>query len=101
MGRNRKATINSIVEMPGRGYYTIVAYRDTVKSNRYGGIQCEKNGRRPRGALVWLDSADFIPLGTHAYRAGRIYRKNQREPERGCECQCCEHVNGLEPEPGE
>ena len=101
MGRNRKARIGKVVEMYRPSYGTVVGYRNDVRSPRYLVIATDYWGRNPRGAAIWLDSSEFTPLGHTSKRSGIIYRKNQREPERGCECQCCEHINGLEPEPGE
>ena len=101
MGRNRKAKINELVEIHRPTYGTVVGYRDDVQSPRYQVIVTDYWGRNPRGAAIWLDSSEFTPLGHTSKRAGVIYRKNQAEPERGCDKHCCVHVNGLEPEPSE
>jgi hypothetical protein len=96
-GRPRKARVNDIVEFNDGGHGVIVAYRNTVKSNRYAVIDSDWKGGR-RGFLRWLEPSEFVSTGRQSVIAGRIYRANQREPDRGCESHCCVHVAGFDVE---
>ena len=98
MGRNKKAKVNSVVEIHRPMYGTVVGYRDDVRSNRYQIVETDFWGRNPRGAGIWMNSDEFTPLGHRSRTAGRIARKNQAEPERGCDCQCCHHDTGFDVE---
>ena len=102
-GKPRKAAVNSVVlvHLPRYGvpfYGVIVDYRTEVKGPRYRIIETDKVGRHPRGPAVWREASEFTPMNRKSVTPGRIYRKNTAPEDRGCDCQCCVHVNGLEPE---
>ena len=94
-GRPRKAQINDIVDLNDGGHGVIVAYRNTVKSNRYAVVDSDWKGGR-RGFLRWLEPSEFVPTGRQSVVAGRIYRKNLAEVDRGCGSHCCVHVMGVD-----
>jgi hypothetical protein len=109
VGRPKKAAINSVVwvHSPRYGapfYGVVIAYRTEVKGPRYLLIETDKQGREPHGRAAWHEAGTFEPTGRKSMRPGRIYRKNEKlggAELRGCWCQCCEHVAGIEPEPDE
>jgi hypothetical protein len=97
--RPRKTQLNSIVTTLDVKFWTVVDYKDHVRSDRYVCIETDALGRFPHGAAVQKDSAEITPTGRISRLPGRIYRKNVSPEERGCACQCCQHVNGYEEEP--
>ncbi len=108
-GRPRKAQINDVVSFVssdewGIRYGVVVEYRDNVKWNRYHVIRTDPQGARPYGQAIWLDSVVILATGRTAKRPGVVFRHNQRlggNEVRGCSCNCCHHVAGIEAEPKE
>jgi len=108
-GRPRKADINDVVlyqpngDIPVR-YGVIVDYRDDVKWGRYRIVPSDALGRQHHGRATWIDSVDLDPVGRRGHTAAVAYRNNIRlggDEVRGCTCQCCPHVKGVEGEPKE
>lgn len=103
-GRPRKAQINDVVVFDKVMFGVVVEYRDTHKWDRYHVIRTDKIGRNPYGDAIWLDSTEITATGKTGKRPGIVYRGNDRlggDQIRGCRCNCCVHVRGVEDEPEE
>ncbi len=95
----RVAAIGEVWRVDRPTYFTLVGYRGDVTSHRWEAIQTDAQGRYARGSVLNLDSSDFIvPTGYESVIPGRIMRKNAKEIDRSCPCQCCWHMNW---EPGD
>ena len=104
MGRRRKIELNSVVRRADGSHWTVVVYKTTTTSNRYGCIQTDPRGRYPMGALHWLDSSEITDTGLTSKKPGRIYRKIRELSvwQHGiCPlvCACGPHYKGFEVEP--
>ncbi len=104
-GRPRKAQINDVVLMEQRVIGAVmIEYRPEPSWDRYRVIRTDPVGRYPFGKAIWIDSTDFTRTGITSKRPGIVYRHNQRlggDEVRGCACNCCHHVAGIEAEPKE
>ncbi len=103
-GRPRKARINDVVTFDHCTYGVVIEYRDTHKWDRYRVIRTDPLGRHAYGKAIYLDSTVIVPMGKTSKRPGIVYRHNQRlggDEVRGCACNCCHHVKGVEDEPEE
>lgn len=77
----------------------VVDYRSDRKWNRYRIVETDWRGAHPRGPAKWRDSTEFTSTMRANKTVGRIYRKNLlAEHHRGCDCNCCEHMNGYHDE---
>jgi len=107
MGRNKKAKVNEVVWVhnPRYGvpfYGVVIDYQDETKWDRYQIIESNSEGKYHRGPARWHDSTEFVGTGKMSKIPGRVYRKTWRlfgAPEqRGCDCYCCSHIKGAEPD---
>lgn len=98
-GRPRKAQINDVVLVtPRRANHALPYYGVVVDLHPKGYVVIEADflGRFRRGAAMRRDSTEIQPIGNRSVTPGRIYRKNVSPEERGCACQCCNHIAGFE-----
>ena len=102
MSRTRKAQVNDVVIfwtdgslLPKLG--VVVDYRTDVKWGRYRVVKIDSRGR-PFGSARWVESTDLRPQGRTSIRPAIVYRANRKSTDRGCVCQCCNHVRGFEDE---
>ena len=100
----RKAPTNAVVRLhPDEDFYgVVVEYRNDMHPY-YRIIQTDALGRKPHGPAKWYDADEFTPTGRRSIKTGRLARRIVNlfgDPEmRGCDCQCCPHLNGAEDEP--
>ena len=103
----RKAQCNDVVAftLPHAVQYgVVVEYRANTKWGRYRVIRTDPQGRSPYGPAIWLDSTELESTGKQSKRPGVVLRHNKRlggDEVRGCSCNCCHHVRGVEDEPEE
>lgn len=87
--------LNAVVQVNRPMFGVVVAYDDTVSSNRYSVILTDTIGRHPHGPAIKMDSTEIEDTGLISRKPGRIYRKNLQLglEQRGCSCMCCEHMD--------